>query len=64
MARELYNWDQVRAYAVIALNNVLNKNKDITTDNFIKELDPLQSLYGKDGVIGLANRIKEKSNKK
>lgn len=64
MARELYNWDQVRAYAVIALNNVLNKNKDITTGNFIKELDPLQTLYGKDGVIGLANRIKEKSNKK
>ena len=61
MARELYNWDQVRAYAVIALNNVLNKNKDITTDNLIKELDPLQTLYGKDGVIGLANRLREKN---
>lgn len=60
MARELYNWDQVRAYAVIALNNVLNKNKDITTDNFIKELNPLQTLYGKDGVVGYANRLLHK----
>lgn len=59
MSTELYNWEQVRAYAVIALNNLLNKNEDITTDNFIKEINPLQTLYGKDGVIGLAQRYEK-----
>ena len=28
MARELYNWDQLRAYSIIALSNLLKK-----TDN-------------------------------
>ena len=59
MSTELYNWEQVRAYAVIALNNLFNKNKDITTENFIKEMNPLQTLYGKDGVIGLAQRYEK-----
>lgn len=61
MARELYNWDQLRAYAIIALDNVLTKNKDVNVKNFETELNPLQTLYGKDGVIGLANRIKGKN---
>ena len=60
MARELYNWDQVRAYALIGLYNLKNKNKEINLENFIKELDSLQTMYGKEGVIGLANRIKGK----
>ena len=64
MARELYNWDQVRAYAVIALTNLKNKNKEINKLSFIKELDSLQTMYGKEGVVGLANRYlnKEKEN--
>lgn len=64
MARELYNWDQVRAYAVIALTNLKNKNKEINKVTFIKELDSLQTMYGKEGVVGLANRYlnKEKEN--
>lgn len=56
MARELYNWNQVRAYAVVALHNLLSKNKDINLRNFVSELDPLQTSYGRDGVIGMANR--------
>lgn len=62
MERELYNWEQLRAYAIIAFDNikVKNKNIELDTDEFISELDPLQSLYGKDGVIGLADRIKNK----
>ena len=64
MARELYNWDQVKAYSVIALNNVKSKNKEVNFRNFITELNPLQTLYGKDGVVGLAHRYlkKEKNN--
>ena len=60
MARELYNWDQVRAYAVIALTNLKNKNKEINKVSFIKELDSLQTMYGKEGVVGLANRYLNK----
>lgn len=56
MARELYNWDQLRAYSIIALINVKEKNRLVSVENFIKELDSLQTLYGKEGVIGLANR--------
>ena len=62
MARELYNWDQVRAYAVIALTNLKNKNKEINKVSFIKELDSLQTMYGKEGVVGLANRYLNKEN--
>jgi len=63
MARELYNWDQGKAYSVIALHNLIDKNKEINLTNFIKELNPLQTMYGKDGVIGLANRYINKSKK-
>ena len=66
MARELYNWDQVRAYLIIAVKNVKDKNKymDVEIEDFIKELDPLQTLYGKEGVIGLSQRyLKSKTRK-
>ena len=36
MSTELYNWEQVRAYAVIALNNLLNKNT-ITDDKTLQK---------------------------
>lgn len=64
MARELYNWDQVRAYAIIALYNLIKNNKKINIVNFVKELDSLQTMYGKEGIVGLANRYlnKEKEN--
>lgn len=60
MARELYNWDQVRAYSVIAINNLKSKNKELNTRNFIRELDPLQTSFGKEGVVGYANRLLNK----
>lgn len=56
MARELYNWDQLKAYSIIALLNILDKKEEVNVENFVRELDPLQTLYGKEGVIGLANR--------
>lgn len=64
MARELYNWDQLRGYSIIALNNLLDKNNEINLENFIKELDSLQTLYGKEGVIGLSRRYLNIKNRK
>lgn len=62
MARELYNWDQNKGYSIIALCNVLENSglddeiKKIIINNFIREFDSLQTMYGKEGVIGLAQR--------
>lgn len=64
MARELYNWNQAKAYSIIALYNVLKKDglDETIINKFMKELDPLQTLYGKEGVIGLAQRYLKKSS--
>ncbi len=56
MVKELYNWEQLRAYGIVALNNILESNEKINLENFIRELDTLQSLYGKEGITGLAKR--------
>ncbi len=57
MARELYNWDQVRAYIIITLYNLEKKNIKIDINNATRELDTLQTSIGKEGSIGYANRI-------
>lgn len=64
MARELYNWNQGRAYSIIALHNLKENGKEITYENFTREYDSLQTMYGKNGVIGLAQRyvMQEKNN--
>lgn len=60
MARELYNWDQSRGYLKLATANVLKKHPEIEP-KFIQELsaeyDTLQTMYGKESIEGLANRI-------
>lgn len=56
MARELYNWDQGVAYSIIAIHNLKNKNIEVNEKNFIREVNTLQTMYGKEGVIGLAQR--------
>lgn len=56
MARELYNWDQGVAYSIIAIHNLKSKNIEVNERNFIREINTLQTMYGKEGVIGLAQR--------
>ncbi len=56
MARELYNWSQGKAYSIIAIHNLKQQGKEINYENFIREYDSLQTRYGKEGVIGFANR--------
>ena len=51
MGKELYTWEQVRAYGEIALHN------------FKKCIDPLQTLYAKDGVEGMAEYLMNKYEK-
>lgn len=65
MARELYNWDQLESYAGYAFYLLKEKYPElnIKTDTYLSELRPLQTRYGKEGMIGLANRcIKRRNN--
>ncbi len=57
MEKELYTWEQVRAYSIIALHNLLNSANEINLKNMKLFIDPLQTLYSKDGIIGVAERL-------
>lgn len=63
MEKELYTWEQLRAYSIIALHNLLHSANEVNLKNMKMFIDPLQTLYGKDGVIGFADRLLEKENK-
>lgn len=59
MEKELYDWNQAKAYSIIALHNLSENGKELNYENFIREYDSLQTMYGKEGVIGLAKRYVE-----
>jgi hypothetical protein len=63
MEKELYTWEQVRAYSIIALHNLLNSANEVNLKNIKMFIDPLQTLYGKDGVEKLAERLINAENK-
>ena len=63
MDKELYTWEQVREYSVIALHNLLNSANDINLKNMKLFIDPLQTLYGKDGVTEIAKYLIENYKK-
>lgn len=60
MKEELYTWEQIRAYSIIALHDLLNSANEVNLKNIKMFIDPLQALYGKDGVVGFAERLLEK----
>ena len=63
MDKELYTWEQVRAYSVIALHNLLNSANDVNLKNMKLFIDTLQTLYGKDGVTEMAEYLIENYKK-
>lgn len=63
MEKEVYTWEQVRAYSIIALNNLLHSANEINLKNIKLCIDPLQTLYGKDGVVGYSKMLIEKEEK-
>ena len=64
MEKESYTWVQVRAYCIIALHNLLNSANEVNLKNMKMFLDPLQKLYGKDGVVGLSENYINSDNKR
>lgn len=59
MEQESYTWEQVRAYSIIALHNLLHSANEINLKNIKMFIDPLQTLYGKDGIVGYADKLIE-----
>lgn len=57
MEEESYTWEQVRVYSIIALHNLLHSANEVNLKNIKMFIDPLQTLYGKDGVVGFAERL-------
>lgn len=63
MEQELYTWEQLRAYSIIALHNLFHSANEVNLKNMKMFIDPLQTLYSKAEVIGFAERLLEKENK-
>lgn len=59
MEQESYTWEQVRAYSIIALHNLLHSANKINLKNIKMFIDPLQTLYGKEGIVGYADKLIE-----
>ena len=59
MEQESYTWEQVRAYSIIALHNLLHSANEVNLKNIKMFIDPLQTLYGKDGIVGYADNLIE-----
>lgn len=57
MEKELYSWEQVRAYSIIALHNLLNSANDINLKNMKLFMDPLQTLYGKNEIVRVTEKL-------
>ncbi|MEE1530864.1 MAG: hypothetical protein UGE22_02470 [Clostridia bacterium] len=57
MEKELYSWEQVRAYSIMALHNLLNSANDINLKNMKLFMDPLQTLYGKNEIVRVAEKL-------
>ena len=55
--------EQERAYGEIALHNLTKSANEINMRNFKKCIDPLQTLYAKDGVEGMAEYLINKYEK-
>ena len=62
----LYNYEQVEAFALIGLHNSLNSaNKDnINLNTFKMFLKPLEKLHSKEFAVNYANTLLEEENKK
>ena len=57
MENETYTWEQVRAYAIIALNNLMNSANKIDLKGIKMCIDPLQTIHQKDAVVSYSQRL-------
>ena len=57
MEKELYTWEQLRAYSIIALHNLLHSANEVNLKNIKMFIEPLQTLYSKAEVTGIAKKL-------
>lgn len=60
---KLYTWEQVEAYSIIALHNLLHSANEINLKNIKMFIEPLQSLYSADKAIEMSKRLINKQKK-
>lgn len=48
---ELYNYEQVKAYAVIGLHNLQHSGNKMNLNNFVMIMEPLNKIYNRSNVI-------------
>lgn len=48
---ELYNYEQVKAYAVIGLHNLFHSGNKMNLNNFVMIMEPLNKIYNRSNVI-------------
>lgn len=59
MEKELYTWEQVEAYSITALHNLLHSANDINLKNMKLFIEPLKSLHDKKDIVKHANKLIE-----
>lgn len=57
MGKKLYTWEQVEAYSVIALHNLLHSANEINLKNIKMVIEPLQTLYSREKAVEMAERL-------
>lgn len=50
-------WEQVEAYSIIALHNLLHSANEVNLKNIKMFIEPLQTLYSKAEVTGIAKKL-------
>ena len=56
MENDKYTWEQVTAYAIIALHKII-KSKMLSLKNMKKVLQEVKTQYGKEGVALLSELL-------
>lgn len=57
MGKLLYTWEEVEAYSIIALHNLLHSANEVNLKNIKMFIEPLQTLYSKAEVTGIAKKL-------
>lgn len=57
MGKELYTWEQVQAYSIIALHNLLNSANEVNIKNLKMFIDPLKTIHKKNVVVEYSEKL-------
>lgn len=64
MNQELYTWEQVEAYSIIALHNLLHSANEVNLKNMKMVIEPLKTLHEKKKAVEYSELLINKENNK